>query len=77
MPRNHGHANSAAATIELTRFIKMLIPKTARGFIVVSIGLITVANDLTSQLAIQLDGEREPLTLALHPFATRAFTVAR
>jgi hypothetical protein len=48
----------------------MLNPKTARGFIVVSLGLITVANDLTSQLANQLDGEREPLTLALHPFPT-------
>src|SRR6516164_183742 len=43
MPRNRGHANNAAVTIELTRFMKMLVPKTARGFIVVFLG--QVAND--------------------------------
>jgi hypothetical protein len=51
MPRNHGHTNSAAVTIELTKFIKCLFQRQRESSLSSPLG--TVASDLTSQLAMQ------------------------
>ena len=47
---SHGHANSTAATIELTKLARMLIPKIARGSIGAAVHIRPLATQMSNAI---------------------------